>query len=114
MNVVETVAEGEAVSTPAPASHTHLNPGYHNLMRPAHNHSPNPVAPSTPPPAALQPVPSPMVSLAASAASPASKIQPSSFLFRFFFCEASWIFRCTVEAHFRFARFFFSSSSLFS
>lgn len=40
---------------------------------------------------------------------------PTKFVsFSFFFCEASWIFRCTVEAHFRFARFFFSSSSLFS
>ena len=54
MNVVETVAEGEVPTT----AHAQMNynPNIHNVVRPAHTNSPTPSAPSTPPPAVLQPV----------------------------------------------------------
>ncbi len=69
MNVVETVAEGDAIST-----HAQLTP-MHPAMRPAYSNSPA-NAPSTPPPALLQSAASPVPTTPASQ----TKILPSKFV----------------------------------
>ena len=73
MNVVETVAEGEAAA--AAASQPQYTP-LHSATRPMHSNSPAPSAPSTPPPLLLQPVNAPVTPLS-------TKIQPSKSLFNY-------------------------------
>ena len=65
MNVVETVAEGETVTSQQPQF-----TAMHSAMRPIHSNSPAPSAPSTPPPMLLQPV-------AAALPPMSNKMQPS-------------------------------------